>query len=186
MATETPSDPTENTHATTEAGHGAAAQGTFPPFDPSTFPSQLLWLVITFALFYYLMAKVALPRMSQILESRHDRIATDLAEAERLKGETDEAIAAYEQALAEARDRASGIARTNRESVNAEIEAKRHEAEAELAERIADAEKRITATRQKAMAEVSGIASDATVAAVQAVAGMKITKAEADKAVAAS
>lgn len=187
MSSETTSAGTDATQATTTvpADHGPA-KGSFPPFDTTSFPSQLLWLTITFGLFYYLMAKIALPRLAQILENRHDRIATDLAEAERLKGETDEAIAAYEQALAEARERASTIARTTRESVASDIDAKRHAAEAELAEKLAEADKRIDATKTKAMAEVSGAASDATIAAVQAIAGIKITKAEADKAVGAS
>ncbi|MCB1475669.1 MAG: F0F1 ATP synthase subunit B [Rhodobiaceae bacterium] len=175
---------TEAAHGVGEAAHGASAA--FPPFDPSTFASQIFWLVISFALFYYLMSKVALPRLAQILEGRQDRIATDLAEAERLKAETDEAIAAYEQALAEARERAGSIARTTRETVNAEIEAERHAAEKDLSAKLADADGRIASIRDKAMADVSSVAAEAAVAAVQAVAGIKITKGEAEKAVAAA
>ena len=67
---------------------------TFPPFDATTFASQLLWFAITFALLYYLMAKVALPRIGSILEGRRDRIAADLDQAERLKGESEDAAAA--------------------------------------------------------------------------------------------
>lgn len=167
------------------AASGAEGAGSaFPPFDPSTFASQLFWLAISFGLFYYLMSRIALPRLAQILEGRQDRIATDLAEAERLKNETDEAIASYEQALAEARDRAAGIARTTREEVNGQIEAQREAAEKELADRLGQADTRITAIRDKAMAEVSGVAAEAAIAAVQAVSGIKITKTEAEKAVA--
>ncbi|WP_209000638.1 hypothetical protein [Labrenzia sp. DG1229] len=96
------------TQSTTEgievppAEHGVG----FPPFDATTFASQLLWLAITFGVFYWIMKNVAMPRIAGILEDRKDRIAGDLSEANRLKDETDAAIAAYEQALAEARNKA--------------------------------------------------------------------------------
>ena len=55
------SNPTEGTHSETGAHGGEAAGGVFPPFDSSTFASQLLWLAITFGLFYLLMSKVIVP-----------------------------------------------------------------------------------------------------------------------------
>ena len=72
----------------------------FPPFDKQTFPSQLLWLTVTFVTLYLLMAKIALPRIGGILEQRTQRIGGDIAEARRLKEESDAAIAAYEKAQA--------------------------------------------------------------------------------------
>lgn len=172
-----------HTEVGTAADHGGEHGATFPPFDSSTFASQLVWLAITFGLFYYLMAKVVLPRIAQTLEQRHDRIASDLAEAERLKGETDEAIAAYEQSLAEARQRAGDIARTTRERVQQTIDAERAEAEAALAEKAAEAEKQIAAVKAKAMEDLDSIAAETAEAVVAALGGGKATKAELSKAV---
>ena len=91
-------------HATAVAHPGGEAHSAgFPPFDSSTFASQLLWLAISFGLFYWLLSTKVLPRISGILEARADRIARDLAEAQRLKAESDAAGAAYEAALAAAR-----------------------------------------------------------------------------------
>ena len=84
-------DPTADTHATTEAHGDDHGSGVFPPFDPATFPSQLLWLAITFAALYFLMSRVALPRIGSILETRRTRIEGDLKEAERLRQETPQA-----------------------------------------------------------------------------------------------
>ena len=94
----------------------------FPPFDATTFGSQLLWLAITFAALYLLMSRVALPRIGEILEVRRDRIEGDLAEADRLRQKTDQAIAAYEAALAEARQKAHGIAEDTRSELKREME----------------------------------------------------------------
>ncbi len=90
--------------------HGGGEHGGFPPFDPATWGSQVFWLAITFGALLLLMRRVALPRIGGILEDRANRIAGDLAEAGRLKEETDAAIAAYEQALAEARQNGHAIA----------------------------------------------------------------------------
>ncbi len=82
----------------------------FPPFDAQNFPSQLFWLVLIFVALYLLMSKLALPRIGSILEARRRHIEDDLAEAQRLKLESDAAIVAYETALAEARARGQTLA----------------------------------------------------------------------------
>lgn len=147
--------------------HGAA----FPPFDPATFPSQIIWLAITFGLLYYLMSRIALPQVGAILEERDKRIASDLAEAGRLKAETDAAIAAYEQALAEARQNAHGIAQAARDKAKAESDQHRAAIEADLDKRMDEAETRITEVKDRALAEVDGIARETAEAIVETLLG---------------
>ena len=175
--------PTPPTTSGTEAPPPGEKKA-FPPFDSSTFPSQLLWLAITFALMYYLMAKVALPRIGGILEDRRDRIASDLDTAERLKQESEEAEAAYDKALAEARAKAFTIAETAREEAKAASDALRAEAEAALNQQLAAAEKRIGEIKSKALSDVGAIAAEATEAIVAALSGAAIGRDEADQAVA--
>jgi len=172
------SNPTEGTNSETGAHGGEAAGGLFPPFDSSTFASQLLWLAITFGLFYLLMSKVIVPRIGGILEHRRDRIAQDLDEANRLKEEADNAIAAYEQELADARKKASAIAETAREKAKTAAEAERTSTEAELGAKMADAEKSIAAIKTKALADVDTIAEDAATDMVKHLLGGAVTKAE--------
>ena len=102
---------------TTSTEHVPASEhgGGFPPFNAQTFASQLVWLVIFFVLLYVLMAKWALPQVGRVIENRRKRIADDIAEAGRLKEQSDAAVAAYEKALAEARGRAQTIANETRE-----------------------------------------------------------------------
>ncbi|MCT4656078.1 MAG: F0F1 ATP synthase subunit B [Cohaesibacter sp.] len=178
----------QETNAQTEvAGSGGAeAGGNFPPFDSSTFGSQLLWLAITFGLLYYLMSKVALPRIANILEVRRDRIASDLGEAERLKKETDEAIASYEQSLGEARQKAHGIAQTARDEAKAALEAKHAEVEADIAKQLADAEEKISAVKAAAMGEVEGIAQSTTEAILEQIMGSGVASKDVAEAVAAA
>lgn len=170
--------------ASTEAAQNAEhSSGIFPPFDSSSFASQLLWLVITFGVFYFIMARVVIPRISGILEQRRDRISRDMDEANRLKEESDAAIAAYEQELAVARANANDIGHKAREKAKAAAEAKREAADASLAEKMAEAEAKITKIRSKAMGEVGTIASDVTSSIVKELIGGNLGKSDISKAI---
>jgi F-type H+-transporting ATPase subunit b len=166
--------------ATQEAAHGA--EGVFPPFDSSSFASQLLWLTITFGLFYFLMSKVVIPRIAGILEVRRDRITRDIDEAQRLKDESDAALAAYEQELAEARANAHSIAQQARDKAKAEAEERRSAVEADLNAKTAASEKQIAAIKAKALGEVDAIASDTVAAIVKELTGANVSKADIAKA----
>ena len=169
-----------NSHTEQPSGH----KGAFPPFNPTTFASQLFWLVIAFVVLYVLMAKLAIPRIGAIIESRQKRIADDLAGAASLKAESDAAIAAYEKALAEARARAQAIANETRDKQAAAAEATRKRLEGELNAKLAEAEKTIAATKQAAMLNVRGIAAGATKAIVERLIGKAPSDSAVDAAVA--
>jgi F-type H+-transporting ATPase subunit b len=160
-------EPAHNTGTEVPKGE----HGGFPPFQSQTYASQLVWLVIAFVLLYVLMAKLALPRVGGIIENRQKRIADDVAEAGRLKQQSDEAVAAYEKALADARGRAQAIANETRERQAAEAEATRKKVEDELNVKLAAAEKTIAATKQAAMSNVRAIAEEAAAAIVERLIG---------------
>ncbi len=170
-----------------DAGHGGGAEhgskSHFPPFDGTTFASQLLWLALSFGLLYFLMSRIALPRIGRILEERHDRIADDLEEAAKHKADSEAAQAAYEKALNEARAKANSIAGETRNRLNAEQDANRKSLEAELATKLAAAEERITSTKTEALTHVKGIAVDATGAIVSTLIGTSPAQHEVEQAV---
>jgi F-type H+-transporting ATPase subunit b len=162
----------EPAHTGTSVEHPAGGHGPFPPFDKQTFPSQLLWLTLTFVALYLLMSRIALPRIDSILERRAQRISGDLAEASRLKGLSDAAIAAYEKSLAEARARAQALLNDSRQKQAAEAEAARKALDATLNARITEAESRIAETKSAAMVNVRSIATDAAAAIVERLIGV--------------
>ncbi len=142
-----------------------------PQLDFATYAPQLVWLAITFVLLYVLMSRIALPRIAEVLEERQKRIQDDLDKAERLKADTEQAIAEYERAMADARARAHAIAAENRARINAEIEARRAEVEAQIEEKTRKAEARIAEAREAAMANVREIALQASSAIVERLTG---------------
>lgn len=156
--------PTANTEVPAE-------QSKFPPFQSQYYPSQFVWLALSFALLYVLMAKLALPRIGSILAERSKRIADDIAAAQRLKERSDAANVAYEKALADARASAQGIANQTREQQAAAAEETNRRLEAELHERLAKAEHLIAATRAAAMGNVGAIAAETASAIVEQLIG---------------
>ena len=172
----------QKVNAGTEA-HGGHAK-VFPPLDPQFYPSQLVWLALTFVALYMLLSRLALPRIGEVLEERQARIRRDLDEAERLKTETDKALKGYEQAIADARGQASATARDVRSKLAAETEREKAAVEASLTAKVADAESRIAATKAKAMQSVSEIAADTAGAVVSALTGHTPTPDEIKKALA--
>lgn len=160
-------------HATTAtAAHPAGGgHGGFPPFQSETFAGQLLWLALTFGLLYLFLSRIGLPRLGAIIEARHDRIAGDLDAASAMKKQAEEAGAAYETALAEARKNAQAIAQGTRATLAAETERQRKSLEADLAAKLAAAEATITGTKRQAMASVEAIATEAAAAIVERLIG---------------
>jgi F-type H+-transporting ATPase subunit b len=163
--------PEPTAHTEQPAGHSA-----FPPFQSEHYPSQIVWLTVSFALLYVLMAKVALPRIGAILAERGRLIGDDLAAAERLKERSNAAHAAYEKALADARARAQGLAGATRERQAREAEELHKRLEAQLHERLAAAEQSIARTRTAAMANVHAIAADTASAIVERLIGTAPTE----------
>ena len=157
------------TQAHTE--HPGGGKPPFPPFNKETFASQLVWLVIFFVALYVIISKLAIPRIGGIIEARRERIDGDLAEAKKLKEQSDAALAAYEKSLADARTRAQALADETRDKLNAEAEQARKKLEAELNAKLAEAEKTIAATKTAAMANVQGIAVDTAAAIVERLIG---------------
>jgi F-type H+-transporting ATPase subunit b len=180
---------TETTAPAAATAAGTVAEGgehsAFPPFDASTFPSQLLWFAITFILLYYILGKVAVPRIAGILEDRRSRIAGDLDKAEKLKAQSEAAVAAYEKALAEARAKAYRIAEEAREKAKSEANARQAENEAQLAKQLAAAEARIADIKARALSEVSGIAGDAADAVIRQLTDQSVPQSEIASAVSA-
>lgn len=174
---------TTTAHTEVPGGHGEGPSSGFPPFDTSTFASQLLWLAITFGFFWWLMAKKILPRIGEILETRRDQIARDLETAQALKDQTDKAIAGYEKALADARAKAQSIAAETRAQLNAETDAKRQAAEAGLSAKLASAEAHIGEIKAKALSEVGGIATETAEVLIERLIGAGASKDEIAKAV---
>ena len=170
QAAATPAKPAATTETQTAVGAAEAPIG-FPPFDATTFGSQILWLVICFGGLYWIISRVAIPRIGGIIEARRAKIEGDLAEVDRLRKDTDKAIADYEAALAAARSKAHGIAEETRAANKADLDGKRAAVEADLSSKVSTAEAGIQKAKLEALGKVDEIAADTAAALVAQLTG---------------
>jgi len=169
--TETPAGEAAGAAAThTEVGTAESHVG-FPPFDASTFASQILWLVLSFGVLYWVISRVAVPRIGGIVTKRKDKIDGDLGAADNFRKQTDKAIADYEAALATARGKAHSIAEETRAKAKGELDGKRAAVESDLAGKVSAAEASIQKAKTAALGNVDDIAADTAAALVTQLTG---------------
>jgi len=163
-------------HAAQATGHAVEAAehtGGMPQLDFATYPSQIFWLAIAFALLYLALDRFLIPRIGGAIEERKDRIADDLDMAARNKAEADAAMLAYDKNLADARAKASLIAAENRAALDEQLAKETAAQEAELDKSAAKAAKQIATARAEAMKHVEEIAIDVAAEMVTTLGGIK-------------
>ena len=136
-----------------------------PQLDVNTFLPQVVWLVITFTALFLLMWRVAVPRIADLLEARQRRIEDNLDKAQESKKEAEEPLAAYEQAMNEARAGAN----THIAEATARISGEAAECKAELA---LDLSARITAAEDEIAKAVNDAMDNIRVATIEVTAAV--------------
>jgi len=155
-----------------------------PQLNAATFMSQLFWLAITFVVLYWVMWKIAIPRIADVLQDRQERIDDDLEKAQTLRNEAAGVLEAYEKTVAEGRTRAQAILREAAEQNDKAAADRQAALGAELAKQAAEAETRINAAREEALANIRTVAAETAQAAALRLSGATISQAEAEEAVA--
>ena len=157
--------------ATETTGEVAAEAPGMPQLDFSTFPNQIFWLVVILIVIYFVLSRIALPRIGSVLAERSGTITNDIAAAEELKQKAVEAEEAYNKALADARAEAQTIAAQTKAEINAELDKAIVKADAEIAAKAAESAKAIDAIRAGALDSINEVAKDTAAEIVTALGG---------------
>ena len=161
---------------------GAETAG-MPQLDFSTFPNQIFWLLVALVAVYMILSRFALPRVAGVLSERQGAITADLAAAEDLKQEAEDAEKAYDKALADARSEAQEIAAKTRADIQKDLDAAIADADEEITERTREGEAQIAAIRAEAEESVAAVARDTAEAILEAL-GVEADRAAVEAAVA--
>ncbi|MCZ0960803.1 F0F1 ATP synthase subunit B' [Paracoccus benzoatiresistens] len=180
-AAHTAAEHTESVASSVAHGETETATG-LPQLDLTSFGNQIFWLVVAMVVLYWIVAKVALPRIGAVLSDRQGAITGDLMAAEEFKLKAREAEAAYDKALADARAEAGKIVAANRAEIQKELDAAIAHADAEIAARATESERRIREIRDSADNDAREVARDVTAELVRAFGGV-VDQAAVDQAV---
>lgn len=149
----------------------AMAAAGLPQLDPTNFAPQVVWLAISFVALYILMAKVALPRVTHVLEERQNRIEGTLERAEALKAEAQTTAKAYDAAIVAARQAGQDVLAQARDRIAADTAARHAELAERLTGEVTAAEARIAEAKRDAMAKLQELAVGIAEAAAQRLTG---------------
>lgn len=168
---------TETTATDVAQGAEHAAKAGMPQLDFSTFPNQIFWLLVTLIVIFFVLSRVALPRIGGILATRKGTITNDLAAAEELKQKAVGAEKAYNEALVSARAEAGKIVAAAKADIQKDLDKALAKADAEIAAKTAESEARISEIRAGAMDAITEVARDTAKELVAALGGKADAKA---------
>ncbi len=133
-----------------------------PQLDVTTFPNQIFWLLVALVVLYYVMSRVALPRIASVLADRRSAITADIAAAEEYKQKAQDAEDAFKKAEADARAEAQRIVEAAKAEMQEKLNDRIARADAEIAEKSAESERRIAEIRDNALQMVDEVSKDVT------------------------
>ena len=152
----------------TETGQAETSAG-MPQFDTTTYGHQAFWLAISLVMVYFILSRIALPRIGGVLEQRSQTIRRDLDRAADMRTKAQEAEEAYHQKLKDARTESNAIAEANKVKAQAEIDEAIAKADASIAKQAEKSAKKIAEMQADASKSVSEIANDVTGAIIDAI-----------------
>ncbi|QDZ16547.1 F0F1 ATP synthase subunit B [Humibacter ginsenosidimutans] len=129
-----------------------AAEETHSPVLPSI--PDLLWGTIVFLILLVFFLRYALPRLNKLLDERREAIDGNIARAERLQNEANEALEHYTAQLAEARSEAGRIREQARADGAGIIAEMKEQATAEAARITANVQVQLESERAAALASL--------------------------------
>jgi F-type H+-transporting ATPase subunit b len=149
--------------------HGGAIG--MPQLCAEWIPNQVFWLVVTLVVIFFVLSRIALPRIGAVLAERKGTITNDLAAAEELKQKARDAERAFNEALATARTEAAKIIASARADIQKDLDAATAKADAEITAKASESEKRISEIRAGALEAVEAVAKDTARELVAALGG---------------
>ena len=169
---------------TTEvAAHGGGESGGgLPQFEFEHWGGQIVWLFLIFAVLYILLAKVFIPRLRKIQDTRAATIADAVTQARSVQAEAE---AQAKDMLAAAQEEARRYEADAKAKAAAELASSQKAEDERLQAQMDEAEARIRGLRDQAMTNVRGIAGETAQAMVEKLTGQKVTAAEIDAALTA-
>jgi F-type H+-transporting ATPase subunit b len=129
----------------------------------------MLWTLIAFGITYYVLSKLAFPRIAEALDKRRKAIDESIESAVRTKEEADQLLEEYRARLKEAREQADDIVARSRKAADALQDQAKADSKAYREELMESTRRDIEAETRRALDEIRKEVADLTVIATEKV-----------------
>jgi len=164
-----------------------ASKGGLPQLEviaEGSYTNQIAWLLVTFFFLFFVVWRLVLPRVTNVLEVREEKIANDLDSARRLKTEAEDMKVTYEAAVAAARAKAQETIHSAKDAIQADIASAEAKLDAKLSKKAEAASASIAAASQEALASIGTVAGEVAVEMVAKLGGVEANEKAVNDAVA--
>jgi len=146
-----------------------------PQLDPTWFASQLFWLAFTFVALYFVLSRLVLPPLQDVIARRQQTVSNDISSAQSLKSQAEEARQNYERTLAETRARAQQMLIDAAQEHKSKAERASKEMDKQIEIRLSDASRRISARKDEMIETLTPTATELTAMIVEKLTQQKPT-----------
>ena len=148
-----------------------AAEAGMPQLDPTYWASQAFWLILIFTLFYFILSKLFIPKIKDIIDDRESKIKNDLDEAQKLKDVAEKKLKEYEQSIENGKKEVQKILFESKNKLGADIQGKKKLFEKEIEVELKNTEKEIKKFKEESIQGISAISEEISSNVLEAISG---------------
>ena len=128
-----------------------------PQLDTSTYITQMFWLVTTFISLWFIMEKVIIPKIAEMVEMRKRKYNDYIAKAEELNKKASTALEYYEEKLAVAKAKAAEQIAQNEQDLQVIITQKEQDINQSLKQKIQENEEKLSKDKVSIINEIDNM-----------------------------
>jgi F-type H+-transporting ATPase subunit b len=145
-----------------------------PQLDPEFWAAQVFWLILIFSIFYLIIWKIFLPKITDSIENRKLKIVNDLNETEKLKENAEKKYEEYNKIIEDIKKEAKKIIENNKKNLEKDIKSKRKIFDKEIEDELLIVEKEIENLKKSSLSNINKIATEVSSNLIKQIAGAEV------------
>ena len=138
-------------------------------------PGLMIWKLISFAIVFFVLKRVAFGPIQKVIDDRRDRIRRSIEEADNARAEARRLLEEHRGLIGQARREAEEILAEARKVADAQRERARQEAEEDRQRRLEETRKQIESETQRALGQIRTEVAELALVAAEKVTARSLT-----------
>ena len=153
-----------------------AAEAGMPQLDPTYWASQAFWLVLIFTSLYFVLSKLLIPKIKDVIDDRESKIKNDLDEAQKLKNIAEIKLKEYEKSIDDGKKQVQKILYESKNRLTSDIQNKKKVFDKEIEKELENSEKEIKKFKEESLQSISTISEEMASNVLEAISGETMNK----------